>query len=113
MKNVSAIILLLIGFTALNANVILSGYLNDESNGEALIGATVYVDELKQGVVSNPYGFYSLSVPPGKYTITFSYIGYGSRSVEMNLSANTKFSVRLAESTRELEEVVVTRNNFV
>ncbi len=108
MKNVSAIILLLIGFTALNANVILSGYLNDESNGEALIGATVYVDELKQGVVSNPYGFYSLSVPPGKYTITFSYIGYGSRSVEMNLSANTKFSVRLAESTRELEEVVVT-----
>ncbi len=43
-------------------DVTLSGYLKDAANGEALIGATVYIPELHQGTVSNAYGFYSLTI---------------------------------------------------
>ena len=37
----------------------LNGYVNDSETGEVLIGATVYVNELKSGTVTNAYGFYS------------------------------------------------------
>ena len=52
--------------------VTLSGYIKDASNGETLIGATAYVRETQQGVTSNEYGFYSLSLLPGSYTIEYA-----------------------------------------
>ena len=57
---------------------IISGSIKDASNGEQLLGATVLVKELKTGTATNMYGFYSLSLIPGKYTLVFSYIGYQS-----------------------------------
>ena len=53
-----------------------SGHVKDASTGEALIGAAVIVEELNKGTVTNVYGFYSLSLPPGLYRLKFSYIGY-------------------------------------
>jgi len=47
----------------------LSGNIKDEMNGEALIGVTVSIKELKSGTVTNSYGFYSISVPKGNYTV--------------------------------------------
>lgn len=50
----------------------LSGNIKDEINGEALIGVTVFIKELKSGTVTNSYGFYSISVPKGIAVRTFS-----------------------------------------
>ena len=50
-----------------SGNAVLSGYIKDASNGETLIGATVYISELHAGTITNVYGFYSLSVPPAVY----------------------------------------------
>jgi len=109
MKQFSIILLLLIfsvpGFAGM---VTLSGYLKDKANGEALIGATVYIPELKTGVITNPYGFYSISVPEGSYSVTFSYIGYQTQSPFINLNANRQLNVLLDEDTKQLDEVVVT-----
>lgn len=57
---------------------IISGNIKDAKTGEQLIGATVYIKELKTGTVTNVYGFYSLSIAPGSYTLVYSYIGYES-----------------------------------
>ncbi|HOG19684.1 MAG TPA: carboxypeptidase-like regulatory domain-containing protein, partial [Salinivirgaceae bacterium] len=46
----------------------LSGYVKDKNTGEVLIGAAVYNKSTYKGTVSNAYGFYSLSLPSGKYT---------------------------------------------
>ena len=54
----------------------LSGYVKDALNGEGLIGANVYVKELKVGNSSNTYGFYSITLNPGEYTLVFSSTGY-------------------------------------
>ena len=43
-------------------NLTISGYMKDASNGEALIGATVFVKELETGNVTNVYGFYSITI---------------------------------------------------
>jgi hypothetical protein len=109
MKQFSIILLLLVltipGFAGI---VTLSGYLKDKANGEALIGATVYIPVLKTGVVTNPYGFYSISVPQGSYSVTFSYIGYRSQSPLINLNESKKLTILLEEDTKQIDEVVVT-----
>lgn len=87
--------------------VTLSGYIKDTANGEALIGATVYIPALKQGTASNAYGFYSLTVPKGTHRLTVSYIGYltSEETIEANENQNITFSLK--DNSEELEEVVV------
>ena len=86
----------------------MSGYITDYESGETLIGATALVKELGNGAVSNEYGFYSISVPEGSYTLEFSYIGFGNIIKSVSLSANYKLDVELGEMKNELAEVVVT-----
>ncbi|NJK97552.1 MAG: carboxypeptidase-like regulatory domain-containing protein [Bacteroidales bacterium] len=54
----------------------LSGHIKDASNGEMLLGVNVYEKNTTNGVVSNAYGFYSLSLSQGKHNIVVSFIGY-------------------------------------
>lgn len=86
----------------------ISGYVKDASNGEALIGATIYVKELSDGATSNEYGFYSITLPAGSYTVQSSYIGYTTQSTTVELSRNINFNVELAPEADQLEEVVIT-----
>ena len=89
-------------------NYTISGYITDAESGETLIGATALVKEIGNGAVSNEYGFYSISVPKGKYTLEFSYIGFGNVIKPFSLSANYKLDVEMSEMKNELAEVVVT-----
>jgi len=86
----------------------LSGYIKDKASGEALIGATCYIPEKITGVISNAYGFYSISVPKGTYKVSFSFIGYQPQDLVVNLNENQQLTIYLAEDTRQLEEIKVT-----
>lgn len=86
----------------------ISGYIKDAENGESLIGATVYVKELKIGTAANIYGFYSLSLSPGTYTIEYSFLGYTKQIRELKLSANAVISMELSPESQVMEEVTVT-----
>ncbi|MCB2220421.1 MAG: TonB-dependent receptor [Bacteroidetes bacterium] len=86
----------------------ISGHIRDALTGEDLIGATVFVQELKTGGSSNLYGFYSISLVPGNYTIVFSYIGYEQQQYTIDLKENISRNIELAPANQELEEVVVT-----
>jgi hypothetical protein len=86
----------------------ISGNLKDASTGEDLIGASVYIKELQTGSASNVYGFYSLTIPSGKYTAVISYIGYESITQELTLTADTRIDFSLTASSVELEEIVIT-----
>ncbi len=85
----------------------LSGEMKDAKTGEELVGASVYVEELKTGVTTNSYGFYSLSLPSGSYTIVFSYIGYESIKKQVDLSSNQKIKMELKEADKQLKEIIV------
>ena len=86
----------------------LSGYIKDASNGEELLGASVYLVELKTGAVTNEYGFYSIKVAQGQYTIKFSYIGYQTITKTINLNKDQKLDIELPIEGKALEEIVVT-----
>jgi len=89
------------------SKVTLSGYVKDKSNGEALIGATVYVKEISAGASTNVYGFYSLTVMPGNYTVDISYVGYKSSRQQLALTKNLQLDIDLDNEAAELQEVVV------
>lgn len=86
----------------------LSGYIRDSENGEELIGVTVYVPASATGAVSNAYGFYSLTLPAGKYDLTFSSVGYRQKTVNVNLDQNKSLNVQLAPDIAEMQEIVIT-----
>lgn len=85
----------------------ISGYITDAGNGEQLIGATVFIRELRSGTTSNVYGFYSLSLPEGSYTLVFSYVGYQNLEQSFKLNENHSFNVELQPQSQQLDEVVV------
>jgi len=85
-----------------------SGRIRDAETGEDLIGATVYVKELGTGSVSNLYGFYSVSLLPGSYTLVYSYVGFETQKKNFDLKENITHNVELATANTTLEEVVVT-----
>jgi hypothetical protein len=87
--------------------VSLSGYMRDKATGESLIAATVYVKEATQGASTNNYGFYSVTVPAGKYTVIYSYVGYSPLVLEMDLTTNLSFNAELSNGTT-MKEVKVT-----
>lgn len=86
----------------------ISGYIKDKANGEELIGVTVYVKETASGTVTNAYGFYSLTLPPGKYSIQYSYVGYASQLFPIDLQQNISQNVELNAESIEMQEVVIT-----
>lgn len=93
----------------------LHGYLKDANSGEELIGATVLVvnqnkanqDSLPIGAITNAYGFYSITIPPGQYLLRYQYVGFESMEKSIDLSGNTRMDLFLTQSTSTLEEVVI------
>lgn len=86
-----------------------SGYVRDGGNGETLIGATVLVQGTSVGTATNEYGFYSLSLEPGNYTLVASYLGFADFIVDVDLTqGNRQLDVELGEEGTQLVEIVVT-----
>lgn len=89
-------------------NTTLHGYIKDQSNGEALIGASVYIAQLSTGTTTNAFGFYSISIPKGTYDISYSFVGFKEITQSISLNSATNNSVDLNEKPPVLEEVLVT-----
>ena len=88
----------------------ISGTISDENTNETLIGINVSILELKTNVTTNEYGFYSITLPKGDYTLQVSYLGYQTIEEKIQLSQNIKKSFKLQTSEQQLKEVVVTGN---
>jgi hypothetical protein len=86
----------------------LSGTISDSNSNETLIGVNLFIPELKTGITTNEYGFYSITIPKGSYTIRISYIGYNSLEEKILLEKNTKTNFKLFTSENTLKEVIVT-----
>jgi len=85
----------------------ISGKVTDKSDGESLVGATVFVKELKTGTTTDQYGRFSLTLPEGQYNIMFSYIGYSTAFIPVTLDKDINMKMELAGEQKELQEVEV------
>ena len=109
MRKTLLVILLSISIINIKAEVksTLSGYIRDSQSGEVLISATVYVEELKLGITSNQYGFYSLTIPDGDYSVQFRYVGFKTRIENISLEGHLKKDIELEPLVEELGEVTI------
>lgn len=83
----------------------ISGFVEDVNTNERLIGANIVIGE-KQGVATNKFGFYSLTLYPGKYQLTSRYVGYKTVTKTINLNSDTLVNF-LLQTGLELKEVEV------
>ncbi|MFR2070633.1 MAG: TonB-dependent receptor domain-containing protein [Bacteroides nordii] len=84
----------------------ISGYVTDGTSSETLIGANILESRQQQGTTTNPYGFYSITLPAGETELSFSYLGYTTRQYRLELSKDTLINV-LMQDNNQLEEVVI------
>jgi len=85
-----------------------SGYVKEDATGEALIGATVVIKELNKGAAANQYGFYSVTVEEGTYTLSVSYLGFEEFHQTITLTTDLRVNVNMKTKTVQATEVVIT-----
>ncbi|MCE2655380.1 MAG: TonB-dependent receptor [Sediminibacterium sp.] len=87
--------------------VVLSGTVKDNQTGESIIRAIIRVKELPNiGVFSNEYGFYSISLAKGNYTISVSQVGYEMYTNNIQIDSSIINNIQLSANNL-LKEVVV------
>ena len=103
------IIIFLFSFGILAQNKFtISGSVTDSGSGEMLIGANISIKELpEKGVVTNHYGYYSLTLPKGKLTVIVGYLGYKNYEKQLELTENKLINIKLETDSKVLSGVEV------
>ena len=105
------LLLLLVGGLANAQDFTISGTIKDHNNGETLFGVSVFLEGTTNGVITNEYGFYSLTAPKGEYVLVVSYIGFTTLKQPLNLVSNQKVVLEMVSEVTSLEEVVLVAEN--
>ncbi len=107
-STITLILVFTLSCTWAQQTVTLTGSIKDSMSGELLIGASVYVAQLKMGTTANLDGNFSLNLPLGKHVLEVSFIGYENQSVSIDLRESINMQIVLKPSATALSEVVVT-----
>jgi hypothetical protein len=86
----------------------INGYVENSKSSERMIGCVVYDSISKQGITTNAFGYFNLTLKSGLHTISFYFLGYTNKSITINLVSDTSFVVKLSEAIVELNEVTIT-----
>ena len=106
MKNQLILFILLPWIIFSQETITISGNVKDFENGESLIGATIFIPELKIGTSTNNYGWFSITIPDGQYNAQISYIGYITEQLSILSSLNNnEFTISLKKTSNKLDEV--------
>ena len=93
----------------------LVGHVLDEKTGEHLPYVNVQVKGTNIGSVTDESGHYFLkNIPLGRQTIVFSYVGYETEELPVNIEENTTTELKavIREVSQQLNSVVVTANRY-
>lgn len=87
----------------------ISGFIRDAQTGESLTGAIVYPRENPAiGISSNSYGYFSLTLPDGKYSLIIQFMGYKTQVISVDLKENTRINIDMEEESIALKEITIT-----
>lgn len=85
----------------------ISGHIQDANDGETLIGATILITDITQGTISNTYGFYSITLPAGTYSVKYSFVGYKDVVRQLDLFSDQRVDVQLSADISQLAELII------
>jgi iron complex outermembrane recepter protein len=91
------------------AQIKITGKITDEKTGEPVVGATVYIPELKTGAFADGNGVYIINnLPKATVIVQVSFLGYKSIVEKLDLAANESKNFVLEQAITEMNEIVVT-----
>ena len=96
-----------------SGNVTLTGYILNRDTREPVAGATVLVQKLAVGTISNGYGFYTLTLPRGVHLLQFSFIGMKEKQVNVNLYGSGEMDMEMNSMLIPLKETVISAQKNV
>jgi len=117
MKKTIILILFLLSnvvFAQSKSDATISGFVYSAVDGEALIGANVYLKEVMLGGSTNLSGYFIITdIPAGNYTLVCEYLGYLSYNsqIEIKRDNDIKHNFNLEEELLQTETIVVTADS--
>ena len=85
----------------------LAGDIRDSDTGEPLIGTLIYIENPRIGVITDQFGYYSLTIPKGKHELLLKYIGYKDTKRQIILYSKGKLNIEMIEDVIPLKEVII------
>jgi hypothetical protein len=100
---------------ALTGSVTIAGYLHDAKTGEPIIGASILNERTKRGVVSDQYGYYSITLPRGRNTISIQNLGSRDTRRQLMVYGEGRLNIDLQPQVTALKNVTVSseKSSFV
>ena len=84
----------------------ISGYVKEQANGEAIIGAPVTIKEPVMGTTTNTYGFFSITADSGSYELSVKYLGMDEYTQHIDLNKDISLDIKMLP--KKNDEVVIT-----
>lgn len=87
--------------------IFLTGRVLNSRSGEPVISASIFVEKLNTGVVTDQYGYYTISLPAGLHVLSVQSIGMKDAKYQVHMNSEGVLNIELKEQVRTLKEVVV------
>jgi hypothetical protein len=88
---------------------IVSGFIREKGTKELIIGASVYIPNIKAGIITNSFGFYSITVPDmDSITLVFSCFGYTSITKRIKLPQPRQLDIELWQTAKYMQAIEIT-----
>lgn len=85
----------------------LSGYVRDSKSGESVVGASIYIADIKAGVATDQFGYFTLTIPRGKHNIYIRGLGLRDTRRQITLHSDGKIIIEMQEQITSLKEVKI------
>lgn len=88
--------------------VCFSGIVKDAEKKEPIAFASIFLDDLQIGAISDEKGNFRINgIPKGVHNVSISFLGYVPQKIQFNFVSDTTLQVYLVVQTLELDEVSV------
>ncbi len=85
----------------------LTGNVHDISTGEAIVGAIVYIEEPRIGVITDAFGYYNIQISQGRHTLKIRSVGMKETKREILLFDEGSLEIEMVQDIIGLKEVIV------
>ena len=99
-------------FGGSSTNAVVHGKMVDGETGEPLIGATIYIEELKKGAATDVDGRFSILLLPGKYSVSFNCMGMEPKQNYLQVNSGGDILISMEKGLIPITEVVIEANRF-
>ena len=91
---------------------VINGNIKDTETGESMVGATIFVQELYRGFITDINGYFTMSIPPGSYTFRFNCLGMEELQYKMEIRSSGELDIEMSRRLYPIDEITVKSSEY-